>query len=62
MADEFRYRPVVPVSKVKMLDDAVYGKCDVRDGLKDDVITNPPGLPVQSHDRSAPVQGRRRQA
>jgi feruloyl esterase len=41
MADEFRYRPVVPVSKVKMLDDAVYAKCDARDGLKDDVITNP---------------------
>ncbi len=41
MADEFQYRPVVPVSKVKMLDDAVYAKCDALDGLKDDVITNP---------------------
>jgi hypothetical protein len=41
MADEFQYHPVVPVSKVKMLDDAVYAKCDAVDGLKDGVITNP---------------------
>ena len=40
-ADEFQWKPVVPVSKVKMLDDAVYEKCDALDGLKDGVITNP---------------------
>jgi feruloyl esterase len=36
-----RYNPVVPASKIPLLDAAVYAKCDAIDGLKDGQITNP---------------------
>ncbi len=39
--DQYNYRPILPASKVPMLDQAVMDKCDALDGLKDGEINNP---------------------
>jgi feruloyl esterase len=39
--DQYAFKPVVPPAKVKLLDDAVFAKCDANDSLKDGLITDP---------------------
>lgn len=47
--DEFQYRPVVPATKVKLMDHVIYEKCDALDGLKDGQITNPLACKFDPH-------------
>ena len=50
LEDEVNYRPVMPASKVKLMDDAVHKKCDGADGLVDGVITNPLACKFNPHE------------
>ena len=47
--DEYQWNPVLPPTKVAVMDRAIYEKCDALDGLKDGNITNPMACKFDPH-------------